>query len=466
MTMDLPDDLVFALERTQVGFAAIDAALTVRERSGALADWLPEIGRPSCESGLLFAMEPVLEELRKAGAAPLVLPSVGLPDSEADRVNVSIAWNPDSFRYVVVVGRDEGAKQLDRLLFQQRRERQLLQQQAAAAADRLRVSTTLYRDIVESTDDAVLRLGPDLALTFFSGPAAALVGLNESAIGRGAREILPLPTQDNPWRADMCAQGPASFEQPVRLADGGTRWLWWNVRWLGDEGGPREFQAAGRDVTELRRLRAELERANEEAKFAALAQERLRISHDLHDTFIHTLVNTLARLTLLRRSAPEGALKEELLEAENEARSGLRAAREAVGAIRVEFEFAEGWERPLREAATNLARKIEVELDIQSDGVALMGPRAVALLRVAREALRNIERHSGARRARIAVRRAEDQVELTIADDGIGFDPRRPPSGHYGVVGMFEQAKLAGGHLDIASPPGGGVALTLRVPAT
>ena len=72
----------------------------------------------------------------------------------------------------------------------------------------------------------------------------------------------------------MCADGPASFEQPIRREGAGARWLWWRVRWLGEDGGPAEFQAVGRDVTQLRRLRADLDRANEEARFAALAHER------------------------------------------------------------------------------------------------------------------------------------------------------------------------------------------------
>jgi len=166
-------DLEFAITQARIGFAAIGEDLVVRERRGALADWLPEPGRPCAESGLLFAMESALQDLRVDDAPPLILPSIGL--ANVGRVNVSVAWNPATRRFVVVAAPDEGTEQLDRLLFQQRRERQLLQQQAAAAADRLRVSSTLYRDIVESTDDAVLRLAPDLTLTFVSGPAAALI---------------------------------------------------------------------------------------------------------------------------------------------------------------------------------------------------------------------------------------------------------------------------------------------------
>jgi len=449
-----------------MGYAILDSSLVLRERHGALAQWLPDIGQPCTQAGLLYAMEPALRELQAEGAAPLILPSVGLNEAPGARVNVSITWNPASDRYVVVIAPDQGTEQLDRLLIQQRREKQVLQQQAAAATDRLRVSATLYRDIVESTEDVVLRLSPDMTLSFINGPAAALIGVDpEAAVGRTARAALPLPSTDNPWRADMCADGPASFEQPVRAKDGRTRWLWWRVHWLGDEGAVREFQAVGRDVTDLRRLRANLERANEEAKFAALAEERLHIAHDLHDTFVNTLVSTLARLSVLRRAATDGALKSDLEQAEKEAREGLQEARQAVGAIRAQFGVAEGPRPALVEAAEALRAKMDVALDLDDDLGPLTPTQTTAIVRVAREALRNVERHSGARRVDLSLRRKGDAHVLEILDDGIGFDPKNGPSGHYGLVGMREQARFAGGALEIAQRKGGGVRLKLSLPA-
>jgi PAS domain S-box-containing protein len=459
-------DLDFAVARGLIGFAIIDSELIVRERHGGLAQWLPDIGQICTQAPLLFAMAPALRDLQADGAAPLILPSVGLDAAPGVRINISIAWNRATERYLAIVAPDAGTEQLDRLLIHQRREKQLLQQQAAAAADRLQVSATLYRDIVESTEDVVLRLAPDMTLSFVNGPAAALIGVNpEAVIGRPVRAVLPLPAIENPWRADMCANGAASFEQPLRGRDGAVRWLWWRAHWLGDDGGPREFQAVGRDVTDVRRLRAELERANEEARFAALAEERLRIAHDLHDTFVNTLVSTLARLSVLRRAASEGALKADLEQAEQEAREGLSEARRAVGAIRAQIGFAEGPRAALVEAAEALRAKMNVALDLDDDFGPLTPTQTTAIVRVAREALRNVERHSGARNLDVSLRRKGGALVLEILDDGIGFDPARGASGHYGLVGMREQARFAGGELAIAPRKGGGVRLTLTLPA-
>jgi signal transduction histidine kinase len=314
----------------------------------------------------------------------------------------------------------------------------------------------------------VLRLNPDLRIAFINGAAGHLIGVDaRSAPGRPIREILPLPLIGNPWAPDLCASGAASFEQPARNRAGAAVWLWWDVRWLGDDDGPAEFQAVGRDITESRRLRAQIERAREEAQFAALAVERLRIAHDLHDTLIHSIVNLMARLTLLRRASPAGPLRDDLAAAEAEARDGLREAREAVGAIRGGFDLPEAAAPAIEAAAEQLRTRagMRVALDLGDDLAGLSAQQGAAALRIVREALRNIALHSGARHVAISTRLENRRRILAVADDGIGFDPPAARPGHYGLKGMDEQSRLAGGALTIESAPGEGARVTLTFPA-
>jgi len=178
---------------------------------------------------------------------------------------------------------------------------------------------------------------------------------------------------------------------------------------------------------------------------------------------VHTLVATLSRLSLLRRAAPEGALKDDILEAERETRAGLKAAREAVGAVRSELDFVDGPGPRLREAAEALRAKMRVVIDIGAD-LGDIGPmRAATVVRIGREALRNIERHSGAREARVTLKRRGADIVLELVDDGIGFSADMQPEGHFGVAGMREQASFAGGRLEIKSSSGEGTRLTLTI---
>jgi len=465
---DLPLDTGLAdiLAPGHVGLGLVDERRIVVARRGALAAWMPAEGDPLSSCPILFGMDDALKALSDNNAAPLILASVRTPEIALDSVSISIAWSPTARRLIVLTWPDESARHIDRLVQQERRERQVLQQQAAAAAASLAISTSLYRDIVEATGDAVLRLTADLSISFFNGAAGRLLGLTTSgAIGLPVQEALLAPGFDNPWRRDMCARGAASFEQPARDRAGGTIWLWWDVRWLGDEG-PLEYQAVGRDITQIRRLRAEVERAHEESRFAALAQERLRIAHDLHDTLIHAVVNLMARLTLLKRACDPGPLRDELAAAETEAREGLRHARQAVGEIRDSFDLPAGVGPALEEAAQKLreAGTIDVALRVEDDFSKLPPQRASATMRVAREALRNIALHSGARYVTIATRFESGLHILDIVDDGIGFDPGVDRHGHFGLSGMNEQARLAGGDLSLESAPGSGVRLRLAIP--
>jgi signal transduction histidine kinase len=79
--------------------------------------------------------------------------------------------------------------------------------------------------------------------------------------------------------------------------------------------------------------------------------------------------------------------------------------------------------------------------------------------------LSNAARHAQAGRIAIALDVDGDESVLTIADDGVGFDPERPPgAGHHGLANMRARAPAIGGRLEIHSQPGAGTRIVLRLP--
>ena len=90
---------------------------------------------------------------------------------------------------------------------------------------------------------------------------------------------------------------------------------------------------------------------------------------------------------------------------------------------------------------------------------------ALCLYRVVQEALRNIAKHADARRVDVAVRRVEDEVQVTVADDGKGFDlaKAREQSGGLGLRSIEERVRLVGGRLAIDTAPHKGTTLTVWV---
>jgi two-component system nitrate/nitrite sensor histidine kinase NarX len=86
----------------------------------------------------------------------------------------------------------------------------------------------------------------------------------------------------------------------------------------------------------------------------------------------------------------------------------------------------------------------------------------VAIYRICQEALNNVAKHAGASKLEIVLKHENNAVELSIHDNGRGFDPERTTSGHYGLSMMYERAEAVGAHLSITSQPGYGTKLTIH----
>ena len=118
---------------------------------------------------------------------------------------------------------------------------------------------------------------------------------------------------------------------------------------------------------------------------------------------------------------------------------------------------------------------VQVQARIDPAAAGLADARAATVLAIAREALRNVERHADASRVRLtlAPETPAEAVEggaptpwlLALDDDGTGFDPGAERHGHYGLTGLHEQAEQLGAVLAIDSAPGQGCRLRLRFTA-
>jgi signal transduction histidine kinase len=112
-------------------------------------------------------------------------------------------------------------------------------------------------------------------------------------------------------------------------------------------------------------------------------------------------------------------------------------------------------------------RGIQVGLQVRG-GVAVSGEAAELVFRVAQEAVRNIAEHAGATSVDMRLEASDGMVNLTVADNGVGFDVSRlrqkPVEGHVGLL-LHDLVRTAGGELEIDSTPGQGTRLRLGAPA-
>jgi len=121
----------------------------------------------------------------------------------------------------------------------------------------------------------------------------------------------------------------------------------------------------------------------------------------------------------------------------------------------------------LRSEAERFSRTCPLRLEVSASDIPESLPRdaALCLFRIAQEGLRNIARHAAANRAELSLRRLNGGLQLTISDDGVGFDPSR----HHdrislGHASMRQRAVLLGGNVNIDSSPGRGTTVLAWVP--
>jgi signal transduction histidine kinase len=213
----------------------------------------------------------------------------------------------------------------------------------------------------------------------------------------------------------------------------------------------------------------EVERLAEESRYAAVVRERLKIARDLHDTLAHSMMAILSEIRLLRRlhARDPSALAAELERAEAVAHEGLAEARSAISQMRVSAIRETGLGSALASAFQKFIDRTGLTGDFSAEEAAARfgDERGEALLRIALEALRNVEKHAIATRVNVRLFIANGtELQLLIEDDGVGFDPAAVLPDHFGIVGIREQAELMGAEVRIESVRNQGTRVLVSLP--
>ena len=209
----------------------------------------------------------------------------------------------------------------------------------------------------------------------------------------------------------------------------------------------------------------------------ARVNERTRIARDLHDTLLQSFQGVLLKfhaVTYLLTNQPEA---EKALEAVIEqAREAITEGRDTVYGLRSSTVPANEIARALsvlaEELAANQTDGNRADFRVHVEGV----PRNLApivrdeVYRLGCEALRNAFRHAHAERIELEIRYDRRQFRLRVRDNGKGIDPKvlrgDGHPGHYGLPGMHERARLAGGKLAVWSEIDSGTEAELTIPAS
>ncbi|MCC3420050.1 MAG: GAF domain-containing sensor histidine kinase [Microcoleus sp. PH2017_01_SCD_O_A] len=215
----------------------------------------------------------------------------------------------------------------------------------------------------------------------------------------------------------------------------------------------------------------ELTRFAEEAQQAALLQERTRMAREIHDTLAQAfggISMQLQAFDYFAATQPEKA-QTHLLTAQALARDGLAEARRSVWTLYLETSEYEDPARTIAKFIEQAMSRQSVPIDLAIDG----SPRrlhpdlGLNLLRIAQESIANALRHAQPQTIQIRLSYSLQNLQMTIRDDGCGFEAQSPSPG-FGLMGMQQRAARIGAtwHLVSQIDRGTSITVTLAHPET
>jgi signal transduction histidine kinase len=197
----------------------------------------------------------------------------------------------------------------------------------------------------------------------------------------------------------------------------------------------------------------------------SLESERARIARDMHD-HAGQLLTALRMEVRLLREARGDAIAASVDRADALIEQTFEALRELIAKLRPRVLDEQGlapaieWLTQQVEEASGLPVRCETALP---SGV-LDEQVELALFRFVQEALNNVVKHASAQQVRIDLRLDGGAVEVSVVDDGVGFDPLHVGTESFGLFGLRERVEALAGQLRLSSAPGEGARVWARIP--
>ncbi|HEV8580696.1 MAG TPA: GAF domain-containing sensor histidine kinase [Thermoanaerobaculia bacterium] len=203
----------------------------------------------------------------------------------------------------------------------------------------------------------------------------------------------------------------------------------------------------------------------------AVAEERLRIAHEMQDGLAQVLayVNTKAQAVkqLLRTGREEDATRQ-LDELAGSAREVFADVRESIIGLRSAAHPGQSVTEALEEYCNTWQAHAGIDCSLRIDGEPRLASNAqLQVLRIVQESLANVRKHAGATQVEVRLEQTDDRLRMIVQDDGAGFNPSvlsRSEYPRFGLSTMRERAEALGGTFRLDSAPGEGTRITVELP--
>ena len=244
---------------------------------------------------------------------------------------------------------------------------------------------------------------------------------------------------------------------PLPDADGRLRYVVAMVEDITER--QRAYEALRTSEARLRGLTRRLVQAEE--------AERRRIARELHDRVGQNLSALNINLDIVHGQLKDTACGPRLEDSLALVDATLQSIENVMADLRPPLLDEYGLGAALAWYAEECAQRTGIRVSVENRhdaGRALRAESQVALFRIAQEALTNAAKHSAAKSIRVLLEDLDDEIVLSVSDDGKGFAPEQAPRGRWGMTTMRERAEAAGGRVSVESSPGNGATVRASVP--
>jgi signal transduction histidine kinase len=224
----------------------------------------------------------------------------------------------------------------------------------------------------------------------------------------------------------------------------------------------------------FRGMQQEIGELHEEREAFVVEQERQHLAHEMHDGLAQVLgfVNLKAQaVEEYLRNGDTATARMQMAELSAAAREVYGDIRQGIVALSTQVDAGGSLRDALQSYIDEFARSTRIPVDVRwavEDGELQLAPVAkLQLLRIVQEALANVRRHARAESVTVIFTSTDGTLEVAVTDDGSGFEPeavRRSDRPRLGLRTMQERAEAADGSLSVASRPGEGTTVRVRLP--
>ncbi len=199
-------------------------------------------------------------------------------------------------------------------------------------------------------------------------------------------------------------------------------------------------------------------------------KERLHLAREMHDELGALLTAAKLDADWIERTLPpesRALVAQRMTRLRQSLTSGITLKRRITNDLRPALLYDLGLIEALRaliEEFRHSEEAIDVQAELPEAEPELSEAVSLSLFRIVQEAFTNIRKYAQARHVRVALRITPKTIELTIEDDGIGFDPNSPKLARHGLAGIKHRVFTHGGQLDIRTAPGAGVTIHAVLP--